>query len=131
MFTPKQRGEVGLSARYDQRESTGTSWFLVDPLHSAQRLYFLAGLVRDDASNALLPGVTVENLDGYARGDRAVTNENGHYRLDRMLAGETFSVRASKPGYSPVTLTYRVDSPIGPGGGNPPFLDFRLRAVSN
>jgi hypothetical protein len=131
VFTPKQHGEVGLSARYDQWESTGTSWFLVDPLQSAQRLYFLAGLVRDESSSAPLPGTTVEILDGYARGARAVTNENGHYRIDGILTGESFSVKAARPGYSPVTLSYRVDSPIGPTGGSSPFLDFRLRALGN
>lgn len=104
-----------------------TSVFLVDPLQPAQRLYFLSGLVRDDVSNALLPGVMIEILDGYAGGAQSVTNENGHYRIDRILTGETITVRASKDGYEPSTLTYRVGSPVGPAGSNPPFLDFKLR----
>jgi len=127
LFVPSQRGEVVLWARYTQTESPVTSLFLVDPPRPAQRLYFLAGIVADDASGAPLAGATVEILDGYARGARAVTNEFGHYQIDRVLTGETLRVRASRPGYSPSTLTYRVDSPVGPSGGNPPFLDFRLR----
>jgi len=127
IFTPQGRGEVEISARYEALTARLTSWFLVDPLQPAQRLYFVSGLVRDDATNATLSGATVEILDGYARGSQAITNEFGHYRIDRILTGETFSARASKTGYEPTTLSYRVDSPVGPGGGNSPFLDFRLR----
>jgi hypothetical protein len=127
LFVPSQRGEVGLWARYAQAESLVTSVFLVDPPRPTQRLYFLSGIVADDASGAPLAGATVEILDGYAGGARSVTNEFGHYQIDRVLTGETLRVTASKPGYSPSTLTYRVDSPVGPSGGNPPFLDFRLR----
>jgi Carboxypeptidase regulatory-like domain len=127
IFTPQRRGEVEISARYEALTARVTSWFLVDPLQPAQRLYFVAGLVRDDATNARLSGATVEILDGYARGSRSVTNEAGYYRIDRILTGETFSARASNTGYEPTTLSYRVDSPVGPGGGNSPFLDFRLR----
>jgi Carboxypeptidase regulatory-like domain len=127
VFTPRRRGEVEISASYQSWTTHVTSSFLVDPLQPAQRLYFLAGLVRDEVSNALLPGVTVEILDGYARGLQSVTNENGHYKIDRLLTGETFSVKAIKAGYESSTLTYRVDSPVGPAGSNPPFLDFRLR----
>jgi len=128
IFTPTRHGEVELSVRYEAWTAVVTSWFLVDPFQPAQRLYFVSGIVRDDATNATLSGATVEILDGYARGSQAITNEFGHYRIDRILTGETFSARASRAGYAPSTLTYRVDSPIGPAGGNPPFLDFRLRA---
>lgn len=127
VFTPTGRGEVEITARYQSWTARVTSVFLVDPLQPSQRLYFLSGLVRDEATNSVLPGVTVEILNGYARGSRSVTNENGAYRIDSILTGETFSVRASEPGCEPSTLTYRVDSPIGPAGLNPPFLDFRLR----
>lgn len=129
-FTPRRRGEAGLSARYQRWETQEPDWFLVDPSLPAQRLYFLSGFVIDDSDGAHLPGATVEILDGYARGVRAVANEFGHYRIDQVLTGETFSVRASYPGYSPSTVSYRVDSPVGqPAGGNSPFLDFRLHRI--
>ncbi|HEY3571084.1 MAG TPA: carboxypeptidase-like regulatory domain-containing protein [Thermoanaerobaculia bacterium] len=130
VFTPRRRGEVEISASYQTWTSDVTSQFLVDPAQPAQRLYFLSGVVRDDSSNAEIPGATVEILDGYARGATSVTNESGAYHFDKILTGETFHIRVSKPGYSPVTLSYRVDSPIGPAGGNPPFLDFRLHRTS-
>jgi hypothetical protein len=126
IFTPRQRGEVGLSARYEMWTSNVTSRFLVDPSQPAQWLYYLYGYVRDDASNAYIPGATVEMLDGYARGARSVTDELGNYKIDDILTGETFHVKASKPGYLSLTLTYRVDPPVGPAGGNSPFLEFRL-----
>jgi hypothetical protein len=99
----------------------------VDPAQTARRVYFLAGIVKDESSGAVLAGATVEILDGYARGARSVTNEFGSYRIDGVLTEETFQVRASLSGYAPSTLSYRVDPPIGPAGGNPPFLDFLLR----
>ena len=80
----------------------------------------------DAASGAKIPGATVRILDGYAAGKSAITNENGVYRIEPLLTGETFTATATKEGYQPVTTTYRVDSPIGPAGLNPPFLDFKL-----
>ncbi len=127
VFTPRQRGEAGLSVRYQGQADPLESRFLVDPAQTARRVYFLSGLVKDESSGAVLAGTTVEILDGYARGARSVANEFGHYQINGILTEETFRVRASLPGYTPSTLSYRVDSPIGPAGGNPPFLDFRLR----
>jgi hypothetical protein len=127
IFTPRQRGEVRLSVRYQEFVDPLESRFLVDPAQTARRVYFLAGIVKDESSGAVLAGATVEILDGYARGARSVTNEFGSYRIDGILTEEAFRARASLPGYTPSTLSYRVDSPIGPAGGNPPFLDFRLR----
>ncbi|HEV7515103.1 MAG TPA: hypothetical protein VGR07_02265 [Thermoanaerobaculia bacterium] len=129
IFTPARRGEVELVARYNGFEDRVTSRFLVDPRQTAQRLYFLSGIVRDDESNQEVSGVMVEVLDGYARGERSITNQFGAYQFDKILTGETFSIRASKSGYTPLTLTYRVDPPVGPAGGNPPFLDFPLRRI--
>jgi hypothetical protein len=129
IFTPARRGEVELSARYSGIEDRVVSTFLVDPRQTATRLYFLSGMVRDDLRNEDLAGATVEILNGYARGAQSLTNRFGAYEFDTILTGETFSVRASKAGYAPSTLTYRVDSPLGPAGGNPPFLDFRLRRL--
>ena len=128
-FRPRTRGEVALWSRYDQWEEVEDlhSWFLVDPSASAQRLYFLAGTVIDAITQAPISAVEVRILDGYSRNARAVTNENGYYKVDRILTGEDFSASASKSGYTSVTQAYRVDSPVGPVG-NGPFLDFRLHA---
>lgn len=130
VLTPRRRGEAEISARFEQWELRPElrPWFLVDPPQPAQRLYWVAGLVRDDATSQALPGATVEVLSGYGRGAQAVTNENGHYRIDRLLTGEAISLRASRPGYAPATASHRVDSPLG-SPGNPPFLDFRLRRL--
>lgn len=127
IFTPRQRGEVVLSVRYLEFVDPLESRFLVDPAQPARRVYFLFGVVKDESSGAVLAGATVEILDGYAQGTRSVTNEFGYYQLKGILTEETFRVRASIPGYAPSTISYRVDPPIGPAGGNPPFLDFRLR----
>jgi len=127
IFTPRQRGEVVLSVRYQEFADPLESRFLVDPAQPARRVYFLSGVVKDESSGAVLAGATVEILDGYARGARSVTNEFGAYQINGILTEETFQVRASLPGYTPSTISYRVDPPIGPAGGNPPFLDFRLR----
>jgi hypothetical protein len=128
-FVPERRGEVELAARYNGFEDRVVSKFLVDPQKTAERLYFLSGTVRDEVSHQDLSGAMVEVLDGYARGERSVTNQFGVYQFDKVLTGETFSLRASKPGYAPLVLAYRVDSPITVNGpaGNPPFLDFPLR----
>ena len=127
VFTPRQRGEVVLSVRYLEFVDRLESRFLVDPAQPARGVYFLSGVVKDESSGAVLAGATVEILDGYARGARSVTNEFGAYQINGILTEETFRVRASLPGYAPSTVSYRVDPPIGPAGGNPPFLDFRLR----
>jgi hypothetical protein len=127
VFTPVRRGEAEITVSYQGLQDRLTSWFLVDPGQPARRLYWVSGIVRDETTNAPLPGATVEILDGYAKGKRAVTNEFGHYQIDSILTGEPFRIRAAKEGYAPSTLSYRVDSPIGPPGGNPPFLDFKLR----
>jgi hypothetical protein len=127
IFTPRQRGEVVLSVRYLEFVDPLESRFLVDPAQPARRVYFLSGIVKDESSDVVLAGATVEILDGYARGARSVTNEFGAYQIKGILTEETFRVRASIAGYAPSTISYRVDPPIGPAGGNPPFLDFRLR----
>jgi hypothetical protein len=129
IFTPRQRGEVVLSVRYLEFVDPLESRFLVAPAQPARRVYFLSGVVKDESSGAVLAGATVEILDGYTRGTGSVTNELGAYQIDGILTEETFRVRASLPGYAPSTLSYRVDPPIGPAGGNPPFLDFRLRKI--
>ena len=127
IFTPRQRGEVVLSVRYLEFADPLESRFLVDPAQPARRVYFLSGIVKDESSGAVLAGTTVEILEGYAGGARSITNEFGAYQIQGILTEETFRVRASISGYAPSTVSYRVDPPIGPAGGNPPFLDFRLR----
>jgi hypothetical protein len=126
IITPTGHGEVEVRAVFDRWESEPFT-FLVDPAQTSRWIYFLSGLIKDEETGALLSGVTVEVLSGYAEGARTITNENGHYKLDKILTGESLTVRASKPGYAPATLTYRVDPPQGLGTGNAPFLDFRLR----
>lgn len=126
LFTPIEQGEVGLWVRFDQWEDPDQSWFLVDPNNNSQRLYFLSGEVLDVATEVAIVGAEVRILDGYARNKSAITNENGHYQIDRVLTGENFFIRASKAGYHSQRKSYRVDSPIGPNG-NAPFLNFLLR----
>src|SRR4029079_5314995 len=122
IFVPERRGEGELTAPYKGIEYRVVSKCVVDPGQTSQRLYFLSGSVRDEVSNQDLSGAMVEVLSGYARGERSITNQFGAYQFDKILTGETFSLRASKPGYTPLTLTYRVDSPIsiGSAGRNPP-----------
>jgi len=129
IFTPRQRGEVVLSVRYQEFVDPLESRFLVDPAQPARRVYFLSGVVKDESSGVELAGATVEILDGYAQGARSVTNGSGYYQIKGILTEETFRIRASLPGYATSTISYRVDPPIGPAGGNPPFLDFRLRKI--
>jgi len=131
IFTPRRRGEVELSARYQQWESYDdlNPRFLVDPLQPAQLLYWVSGIIRDDVSSEVLPGATVEVLSGYGRGAQAITNEHGYYQIDRLLTGETISLRASRTGYTSATTSHRVDSPVGPIGITPPFVDFLLHRL--
>jgi hypothetical protein len=125
VFTPDRRGEVGLSVRYRDLEVDEPQWFLVDPASAARWLYWLYGPVADDASGVKLTGADVLILDGYARGTHSTTNENGYYRIDRLLTGEVFSARASKDGYESLTKSYRVDPPRGLDS-NTNYLEFRL-----
>jgi hypothetical protein len=130
VFSPAKRGEVEISARYQTIQTHVPFRFLVDPLKAPQYLQFLSGIVYDDAG-ALLAGATVEILSGYAQGARTTSQENGFYHFNTVLAGETFTVRASKPGYAAATVSYRVDPPVTFAGdpSNSPFLDFRLRRL--
>jgi hypothetical protein len=126
LFVPASHGEVTIWVRYRGHDTATKSTFLVGPNEPAQRLYWVAGLVIDAASGERISGATVYILDGYAAGKSAMTNENGSYRIEPVLTGEVFTATASKGGYQTVSQTYRVDSPIGPAGLNPPFLDFKL-----
>lgn len=129
ILRPKRRGEVDISATYQQLVAGLASWFLVDPQQTARRLYWVAGIIRDADIHLPLSDASVEILSGYASGARAVSNQFGSYRIDRILTAEVFSAQASKLGYASETVTYRVDSPVGPADGNPPFLDFNLRRI--
>jgi hypothetical protein len=131
VFSPARRGEAVISASFAGVQAIVPFRFLVDPVRPPQYLQFLSGLITDDATGALLVGATVEILSGYAQGARATTNANGHYQIDTVLAGETFTLRATSPGYATVTTSYRVDPSVTVSGGpnNPPFLDFRLHKL--
>lgn len=61
-------------------------------------------------------------LDGYRRGANCRTNTIGYCSIDRVLTGETFTASVSKEGYLTAAVTYRVNPPVGPAGGNGPFL---------
>jgi hypothetical protein len=69
----------------------------------------------------------VEILDGYNAGRAATSNQFGSYDILRVLTKESFTLRASKPGYVASTTTYLVDPPLGLENG--PFLDFRLTRI--
>jgi carboxypeptidase family protein len=133
IFTPRRRGEVKLSARYEALTPRFTPEFLVDPSQPPRSFSSLAGKVRDADTNMELPGATVEILDGYAQGSMSVANEIGFYLIDKVLTEETFSVRASLPGYAPSTVSYRVDpstyrtDPSDTTPRNPPYLEIQLR----
>ncbi|RSK47165.1 TonB-dependent receptor [Hymenobacter rigui] len=71
---------------------------LLPRLLSAQNTGTITGLVRDRATQELLPGVTVV-LEGTALG--ATTNEEGRYRLTGIPVG-SYNLRASFLGYDPL-----------------------------
>jgi hypothetical protein len=131
VFSPAKRGEVEISASYRGVQTHVASRFLVDPLKTPQYLQFLSGIIYDDLTGTPLAGATVEILSGYSQGARSTSNEYGYYHFDTMLAGETFSARASNPGYATVTTSYRVDPSVTFSGdpNNSPFLDFRLHPL--
>jgi hypothetical protein len=131
IFSPSRRGEAVISARYRGVETRYQFRFLVDPVTTARFLEALSGQISDDLTGAPIAGATVEILSGYAQGARATTNEGGFYLVPTLLAGETFTARATSPGYAEATASYRVDpSVVLPGDpNNPNFLTFRLRRL--
>ncbi len=132
IFTPRRRGEVKLSARYEALVPRFTPEFLVDPSQPPRSFSTLAGKVFDAGTGRELPGARVEILDGYSQGATAVANEYGFYLIDKVLTEETFSVRASLSGYAPSIVSYRVDpstyrtDPSDTTPRNPPYLEFKL-----
>jgi len=131
IFSPARRGEAFISARYRGVETRYQFRFLVDPVATARFLEPLSGQISDDLTGAPIAGATVEILSGYSQGARATTNEGGFYLIPILLAGETFTARATSPGYAEATASYRVDpSVVLPGDpNNPNFLTFRLHKV--
>jgi len=128
VFSPARRGEAAITARYRGVETRYQSRFLVDPVAPARYLAPLSGQISDDVTGAPIAGATVEILSGYSQGARATTNEGGFYLIPTMLGGETFTARASSPGYADATASYRVDPLVVlPGDpNNPNYLTFRL-----
>jgi hypothetical protein len=110
-----------------------TPEFLVDPAQPPRSFSSLSGKVFDAGTGKELPGARVEILDGYAQGSTSVANEYGFYQIEKVLTEETFSVRASFPGYAPSTVRYRVDpstyraDPSDTTPRNPPYLELKLR----
>jgi len=133
IFTPKRRGEVELSARFEALTPRFTPEFLVDPSQPPRSFSSLSGKVFDAATGKELPGARVEILGGYAQGSTAVANEYGFYLIEKVLTEETFSIRASLPGYAPSTVNYRVDpstyraDPSDTTPRNPSYLELKLR----
>lgn len=122
---PTGRGEIMIEVAHASFSGTvDVGRYLVDPSMPPRRLWFLTGLVRE-SGGAPLGGVEVTIEDGYSAGRRAVTDERGSYRLDRVLTGEVFTLRAAKAGYLPATRTYTLADPSGGAGGagGGPFVD--------
>jgi hypothetical protein len=124
LFVPTAQGDVGVWARYQDLFTAPPLWFFVNPPEPARVLLGLSGVVREEGTNAGIAGAEVRILDGHFAGTRVVTNSVGVYFLERILAGETFSMTASKVGYESSTRTLRVDYPVTPV--NPDFLLRRL-----
>ena len=137
IFTPRRRGEVELSARFEALTPRFTPEFLVDPSQPPRFFSSLSGKVFDAVTGKELPGASVEILDGYAQGSTAVANEYGFYLVEKVLTEETFSVRASLPGYAPSTVRYRVDpstyraDPSDTTPRNPPYLELKLQRAES
>ncbi len=115
-FTPSRRGQVSLWATYDypgagtgkvQLSSDPTS-VVVDPSGTALVLSYLFGAVLDANTNAVLVGVDVRILDGYAQGRSSTTNAYGFYWIDGVPYDQTFTVTALFAGYQPQTQTYDI-----------------------
>jgi hypothetical protein len=99
-----------------------TSSWLVNPQQQPRKFYVVSGLIREnDGSDTPIPNATVEILDGYSAGRASgPSNRFGAYETTRVLAEETFTLRASKEGYVASTTTHRL------GGTAIPVVDFRL-----
>lgn len=120
-FVPSSSGEVEIWARLDEVESTTRPAFLVGPGTDARRLTVVSGDIFDIDTNQKIAGVTVRIVEGYGSGRMTTSDNRGHYELERILAGETFTLEASRIEYEPARVTFRIDPP-----GNP-FLDIRMK----
>ena len=121
VLVPATFGEAEIRVRSEGIENGGPLRFLIGPGRPARWLYFFSPSVRETDNTTVVSSALVEMLDGYQSGQRCTTDAAGLCRIDRVLTGETFTVRVSKAGYRTVTTAYRVDPPVGPAG-NPPSL---------
>ena len=127
LLSPLARGEGTIHVEYGEWSGALDTTFALDPAHVARWLYWLQVTVVD-AGQTAIPGAAVQILDGYQSDASCTTNAFGVCTLERLLTGETFRTRASKPGYDSVTFIYHVDPPVGVG--NPPFYRIALSRLS-
>jgi hypothetical protein len=115
-FAPSRRGQVSLWATYDyagagtgkEQLTSDPTAVAVDPSGTALVLSHLFGGVLDADTNAVLVGVDVRILDGYAQGRGSTTNAYGYYWIDGVPYDQTFTITASFAGYQPQTQTYQL-----------------------
>jgi hypothetical protein len=119
---PRRVGEAEIHCRAEGLTEMYAPRFLIGPGQPARWLHFFSAMVRaSSTAGPVIDGALVELRDGYQAGQSCVTNQNGVCTIDRVLTGETFTARISRPGYVVKTFTYRVDPPVGVSG-NPPSL---------
>ena len=121
VLSPGRVGEAEIHARSLGIDVDHAPRFLIGPGQPARWMQFFAPTIRERESNSPIDGAVVQMLDGYRSGATCTTTSGGICTIDRVLTGETFSARISKAGFQTVTVSYRVDPPVG-AAGNPPFL---------
>ena len=125
VLAPARAGEAEIHARSQGLDADFAPRFLVGPGRNARWLHFFSAVVRERDGGAAVAGAHVEMLDGYRSGAACATSASGMCTIDRILTGESFTARVTKSGYQSVTVTYRVDPPVGPAG-NPPSMTITL-----
>lgn len=115
-LSPRLRGEVNITARFERWSPFIDNWFLVDPSAPAQRLYFVSGIVSNARTGNRLAGATVTVIAGYNASLSEATNQFGFFRIDRLLVHDSVTLRATREGYVSAEVTSCVTSPV-----NPPF----------
>ena len=128
LLTPARSGEAEIHARSQGLDASVVPRFLGGPGRDARWLYFFSPSVRERDTGAAVSGAHVEMLGGYRSGAACATSASGTCTIDRVLTGESFTARVTKSGYQSVTVTYRVDPPVGPAG-NPPSMTVMLSRV--
>ena len=91
-------------------------------------LAYVSGTVRSPATGPLA-GATIEIVSGEGFGKTAITIDNGFYLIEFLRLGRSFSLRASKTGYTSQTRTIAgiIDDALGNPSNN--SIDFDLQPV--